>query len=348
MLKTYKYVATDHSKLHEFIVSFFSKIEKENGDFKLDFFDPEFQPIVAAHPRLIKNRCRAIYEKFKKLDDGRRADFCKRLVESNEIDKICSGEIEPLRIDNIPDEIRDDVSTLFEDLYEKTLKQKESAFRKQYGSLVDHFRQLKSQNRDIVICPACGLNPVSTEFDAERDDYDHYLPKSIYPLSSVNFKNLVPVCTKCNSKDVKSNIDIIRDTTGKVFYPFDEHHKGISVEAKIIKNTASLSDIDWDLVFSNDDGGADKVKSWKTIYKIEERYKRSIKGRVNTWHSAFQSFRQNPKLASKPLSELADSYLASLEARSEAGLDVLEVAVVGALITSHITQKALTEARAYS
>jgi 5-methylcytosine-specific restriction endonuclease McrA len=48
----------------------------------------------------------------------------------------------------------------------------------------------------IAMCPYCGLN--------ETEHLDHYLPKSEFSEYSLFTKNLIPCCSKCNSKYKKT------------------------------------------------------------------------------------------------------------------------------------------------
>lgn len=56
-------------------------------------------------------------------------------------------------------------------------------------------RQIYNELRHTSRCPLCGHRDVTT--------LDHHLPKSEYPLLSVNPKNLVPACGECNK--IKAN-----------------------------------------------------------------------------------------------------------------------------------------------
>src|SRR5690606_360287 len=102
----------------------------------------------------------------------------------------------------------------FIDLYEQVLDG--NGFRDLFSTtLRAHFDEFSTINSEITLCPICGLGELKKHTDEARDQYDHYLPKSIYPLSSVNFKNLVPVCRECNSLDVKGDTDIVDTSSNR-------------------------------------------------------------------------------------------------------------------------------------
>ncbi|MFB2553388.1 HNH endonuclease [Ensifer soli] len=75
----------------------------------------------------------------------------------------------------------------------------------------------------LGICPFCGIGSIKRAHFKEREAYDHYLPKSIYPFNSINFRNLAPACHECNSS-YKLTKDPAHSGVGrrKAFYPYSE------------------------------------------------------------------------------------------------------------------------------
>jgi hypothetical protein len=62
-----------------------------------------------------------------------------------------------------------------------------------------------AQTLNINVCPYCNrlyTNTVITKMRKKiiRPDFDHYFPKSLYPLFQMSFYNLIPSCTMCNSR----------------------------------------------------------------------------------------------------------------------------------------------------
>lgn len=91
------------------------------------------------------------------------------------------------------------------ELYTIHMLKSGSAARKVYD-------KLRASSKGI--CPLCGIHGVDT--------LDHYLPKARYPLFSVNPKNLIPACTKCNR--VKSD-SICKVASDQTLYPYNEDPK---------------------------------------------------------------------------------------------------------------------------
>ena len=296
MIRTYKYIITDHHKLHEFVLEFFNNIEFRTEEYNTALYNVEFyNNIVSHHPRILASKFEAIYEVVKNWDQADRSNLCKRIRESNQIEDICAGRIIPTSLEDLHIDIRTNIDDLFNALYEKVLK-KSPYFKTIYGTLIDHFRELKQAPNNFVKCPACGIRDVETIYDDDRDQYDHYLAKSIYPFSSVNFKNLIPICQKCNSLDVKSNIDIITETNGFVFYPFAENHKGILISISINEDNIDIDKIKYGFTYSNPEGKQDEIESWKYIFKIEKRHNNFVRGRIGKWYKVYWKFINNKKL----------------------------------------------------
>lgn len=121
------------------------------------------------------------------------------------------------------------------------------------------------------------MSPIESAESHYREDNDHYLPKADFPFSSVNFQNLVPLCSKCNKK-CKSTKNPF--AAGRVsFYPFDTTHTNIEVSINIIDNPdldyRTLRENDIEISFSND---PNKTSTWDWLFKIKERYNEETRG----------------------------------------------------------------------
>lgn len=287
MIKTYKYINTPHCKLHEFVMAFFNRIEYEAGVFDNSFYEKEFyDELVIHHPKILGKRFKDIYAITQTFTQAARTKFCKAIRDSNEIQSICGGKSIPLKAASIPAALRPLVKDLFISLYEDVIKGK--YFIGKYGSLKDHYHTVrKDKANDFEFCPACGLVEMKNADDKKKDQHDHYFPKDLYPYSSVNFRNLVPICIDCNSIEVKSNKDILK-YSGVVFYPFDEKHKGIDISISIKKNHQNdISKIQWNIQYSNKDAKNKELKAWLDIYNIENRHQTHVNGNIRKWYEFF-------------------------------------------------------------
>lgn len=345
MLRAYRYIETDHQKLHNNIMDFFDRIEFETGDFSNDFFNNDFyEQIVKHHPGILKKPLKLIYNEIKTWGQHDRSAFIKRIKESNDIAKVCSREIEPLSTENIPKRIADlvDLKKMFVDLYEQVLKGEYCS--NTYGSLQSHFEKIRRNLNDFTKCPACGLENIKTWAEC-RNQYDHYLHKTKYVTSSVNFKNLVPICTECNSYDVKHDRDIlVENGKRKIFYPYDETHRGINILAQITNDDGDIENLDFNFTYSTIDDRDEEIESWKTIFKIDSRYKARAKGAGLKWYKHFWVFKNKPKYRDLSEEEKVETYL---DCQDEETTEVIQVPILNAFNNSIIT-KAEVEANHFA
>jgi hypothetical protein len=343
LINTYTYTETTQSKLHEFVMAFFNRIEFETGGFSTEFYVKEFYDNLVSHHKTILGKAfKNIYSITKDWEQIKRTEYCNAIRRSNEIKDICEGTIVPWKTNDIPEELRELTKILFIKLYEDVLKGK--FFQPIYGTRKAHFQKFKQYaNNGHEFCPACGIMPLHAFLDDIRDQYDHYLPKDLYPFSSVNFRNLVPICKDCNSLEVKSSKDIL-SYTGKVFDPFNEAHKPIHIDVEITKNNTDISKIEWGVNYSSEEGKNEEVEAWKTIYNIESRHKTHIKGNIDTWYKYYwEDFNDRDSIRVIPNeAERTKGYLRKFKSRR-----ILEHNSLEALINS-FDVKARAESKVYS
>lgn len=339
MINTYTLYKSPQNKLHEFVIAFFNKIEFETSDFSEALFEKEFyENLVSRHKGILKKKLKALYEIIKVWDQIQKTELCEAIRNSNNIKAICDGSIIPWKEEDIPVEIRENTKTFFLKLYEDVLKG--DFFKTHYGGRKEHYHDFKKHaNNDFEYCPACGIVEMKTYEDNKTDQYDHYLPKDIYPFSSINFENLVPICIDCNSLEIKSNKDIL-SYTNKVFFPFDENNNEIDIELKIKTNNSDFSKIEWLINYTCVNDKTDEIDAWKEIYDIESRHSTHISGRITKWYELYDEYmcdkecieeipelikransylrviRKRKKLEQKSLTELINSF--DLKARVEA------------------------------
>jgi|GEM_PF-2332846 len=341
MIKTYSFFESNVNKLNGFVLSFFDRIEKETGDFSESFFEKEFYDnLVCRHKGILLKAFKEIYKEVKKWKQPKRSALCKAIRDSNNIEAICGGTITPFKSKDIPEEVRDEMVTLFKKLYNDVLFG--VFFNPHYGDRKAHYHKFrKHKNNEYNYCPACGIFKMHSSNDDITDQYDHYLPKDLYPFSSVNFRNLVPICVDCNSIQVKWHNDILSHT-GKVFYPFDVSHRPIEVKVSIKSNAPELENIDWQIDYSCQVGKDDELKAWKAIYKIEKRHKTHTQGNVILWHKRLYDYVESKSIKAfiPDIENRKTAYLVSKE-----NDDLIEHKVLEQLINE---RKGIAESKAAS
>ncbi len=349
MIRTYKYEnSAVQLRLHELILSFFDRIENETGEFDDSFFSADLLYLANRHPKILKAPCITIYNSMRALSQQDRSSFCLQIRDSNNIESICAGNILPKKLSRNANGILKVLRDLFLNLYKQVLDG--NAFNTRFTTkLRNHFDSFSKLNSSITLCPICGIGELKKHQDETRDQYDHYLPQSIYPLSSVNFKNLVPTCKECNSLDVKAEKDIVALASNKkLFFPYDSSHKGITVSFHIAVDHMNVEDIVWGITYTNPDNKIDEVTSWKEIYDIDNRYQGFVKARIEKWYRHFWDY-----MTSSNLSFLDDTiktltYEQFLELDEESYLNFIRRPALNGFLSGSLLAQAKIQAKHYS
>ena len=287
MIFTYQYINHEIEKLQEFLDFLFydvwliaegtfnfSKLDK-NDELKkicekLEIEDTEWG-------NFFNGRIAWIYDEFAKIDDD---NFKLELIDfyhnNNNIETLCSNKtISPLAYSELkikyPD-LEKAVNSFYSKLYGSESPFNLDAFGQLSKKLLkSHYNAFVDSNND-GICPFCGVNSIDGNIVSTKDAYDHYLPKSIYPFNSINFKNLSPMCYKCNSGN-KSTNDPIEHIIGRklAFYPYAINHPEIEFSFQLLSNNVtSLTPSDYTLSI-NAPANIEEVETWKRVFKTDRK-----------------------------------------------------------------------------
>lgn len=347
MINSYKYLISCHIMLHNYVIQFFDRIEYETGAFDNAFFDPDFFDIVRRHNKIVKKQLIDIYNVLRRLDQATRTTICNQIKDSNDIKLICSGGYSPILLDNNVKGLKKLLRDFFLNLYEQVLDG--NAFKDKFQTtLLEHFNEFRRINKYITLCLTCGIGELKMAESKTRDQYDHFLPKSLYPFSSVNFENLVLCCKECNSFDVKGDKDTIALSTGRLFYPFDFNHKKISVSFGITTDNVKPEEIIWNISYSSPEGKVDEIQSWRTIYDIDTRYCDFAKGRVEKWYRYYWEYVNDADMAHLSLADRELTCLKALEIDEKLKLSFIRKPVLDGFLRDSVLARAQIEANAYS
>lgn len=264
MLRLYKPIQHDIFKLQQMLEHLVCHVwctanEDECCEDKLD---ADFKIVYLAYGWL-KENVDLIYEKFEGLSPVELQKIKEAFLSDNAIENLCNGTIPPVYLDKLPAIIEEDVKPLLVDFYETLLEK-----AKVPGTKKDYYEKLIAAN-EFKWCPCCGLIDIEQEDSKYREAFDHYLPKAHYPFASVNFKNLVPLCHKCNS-DRKGEKDPIEGGR-KAFYPFATGPHSITISMKVdkTKDLGNLQAADLAITFTGD---KEKIDTWNALFDISARY----------------------------------------------------------------------------
>ncbi len=217
------------------------------------------------------------------LDDAFRQGVYDQVVNTNHIAEICNGEEEvPAGVIDWDTPLGRAIKALMGDLYE-TLDL--AVFRRnKNGGKPRHefYREFVKVNK--YVCPFCGLDKLKN-VRGRREDLDHYLHKSKYPLAAANMRNLIPTCGTCN-QDYKKTKDILED--GKAFYPYsDILAVEIVVDCDAYPATDNLDDSGaWRVNVSLSEPSADiqpMMNAWERVYSVSERLENEVAEFFEEW-----------------------------------------------------------------
>lgn len=137
----------------------------------------------------------------------------------------------------------------------------------------DHYKSFIKKNSNICLC--CGIQKLEIVKEY-RSDYDHFLPKSIYPFVSINLMNLVPTCERCNQK-YKNSKDPLFDESNcrrKVVYPYEEISYNLSLVIRIndLFQACMIEPENIEISFNSDKLSDEEINTWCSLYNILDRY----------------------------------------------------------------------------
>ncbi|MGC9935246.1 HNH endonuclease [Priestia aryabhattai] len=290
MLFAYQYVNHNMEKMHEFVDYIFWEVwckAPASSCYSLDLYNNNLElkeVITAFHYSSTKGgdffnaKIEEIYAIFKTLTSDEISQLKVWYHSNNNIECLCKNDpaLTPStysEISQLNATLGAELKSFFVKLYSQDILSLK-ALSDKIGFIDDHYKEFVKINSKGK-CPFCGLYDIDSEYDHTREAYDHYLPKSKYPFSSINFKNLAPICNKCNSGN-KGSKDPLHDINGnrsKTFYPYNSIPHIIEVDLEINSmDIDSLTPQDITINF----GPAsleEELKTWNYLFNIEKRYK---------------------------------------------------------------------------
>lgn len=290
MLFPYRPVRHGMSHMHGFVAYIFARVwcRAPHLDYSIDLFSslPSLYSIMEQLDREDKagvekgagaffyRHVNEIFIEFKSLSAAEIKSFRKMFLVNNNIQALCEGRGTPFRYPaGATSGLQVKIKKFFSELYRSGFFNLKVVKDNIGSDLLDHYKEFTKINQ-IPCCPFCGLQPMDNEYDPTREAYDHYLPSSVYPFNSVNFKNLAPACHKCNSQ-YKLAKDPLMDDAGsprRAFYPYSGKRYGIEVSIQFTISKQRPSEPKHIQVDLACEGYEDEVATWNAIYKIKDRY----------------------------------------------------------------------------
>ncbi|MBI1907060.1 MAG: hypothetical protein HYS20_12635 [Rhodocyclales bacterium] len=294
MLFPYVYVPHQMEKMQTFIDFIFFEVwckAPESGQYGLELFEanPDLHEVMTAFhyddskgAEFFSGHVERIYSLFAALTPAQIDQFRLWYCANNDIEKVCANDsaASMARYGDFPVEfkdVRDQLKSFFKDLYSHLDL---AALKAKIGDINDHYNNAFWSENKSGICPFCGVGHIKGPHHTKREAYDHYLPKSLYPFNSANFRNLVPACHECNTsyKQGKDPLDAA-GRRRKAFYPYTA--SGIAIEVTVALRDADIAKLTPEDIIVHFGPAAveEEIGTWTDMYGIEERYKAELCGK---------------------------------------------------------------------
>lgn len=256
----------------------------------------------------LRDRFKSYTETLKSLTFAEQQSVLETLVRQNQLRRLFHGRRNGLRIEALPEEMREPAKSLFEFAF---------CLLTALGIRDTHYRTIYNSNA-AKLCPFCGLEYFDAP-GAPREDDDHYLPKTHYPFAAANLWNLVPMGHKCNSRYKKTN-DPIMDKAGVVrraLNPYGGQCFTVSLAGTVMTQTPNKIDFDWNIVF---EPSIEEADTWNAIFDLRTRYKRDIlQPHWESWLKLFADFANDKNV--NDVSTLRNALARYCKIQRRAGLD---------------------------
>lgn len=241
---------------------------------KLDYFHHTFlneDGRIAPNNRVAPNleeAFRLFFETYRELDNVLKDEFYNRVKFSNNLHTYYENiliDVSPLKRENIE-------AIIGNNTFQNLMNALWSSLKSNAWEIDAHYKDF-FDGLDNKTCTFCGINQLPNP-QSYRADYDHIAYKGLYPISSINLKNIAPSCSECNTK-FKLQKDIFYEndnTTRRVSnYPYANFiDVQIDFTGTILPQTVLGNENGtWNLNFLPNNGF---TSTWDDLYNIKERY----------------------------------------------------------------------------
>lgn len=255
----------------------------------------------------LRDRRVALLDCYAALGAPDRVRVGQAMIRQNAFPAILADGQPCVCIIELPLEIRAPIKSLFEFAFDLLTD---------LGLRDENYRRLYDQ-LDYKVCAFCGVELLDAP-GQKREALDHYLPIATYSFAGVNFRNLSPMGTKCNSR-YKLQQDILVDpATGNrrvCSDPYDSPSISLSLnDSRPFEGprVGLVTCPEW--VMRWEGGDPEKLQTWESVFAISERYRESsLNPNFRSWIDHFcqwaarqQQDADSPQLLRSVLCEFAE------------------------------------------
>jgi hypothetical protein len=229
---------------------------------------------------IIFNICRNISRDKRKL-------LRKAVHLNNKIEQLCIGEEFPItyrEINKIDSNLSIELKKIFGRLYKYVINLQ--PIYSKYGKKDEFYKLIVDTE---TVCHCCGVGTMLNIYQGPVGALDHYFPINHYPFSSINFKNLIPICDICNSKykTQKDTLFLLKTITKfgvkrtsfikyKAFFPYSNEYDLIDVSVKINNNDINNLTKDDIIINYSLENRDEEILNWERLFKVNEVHKANL------------------------------------------------------------------------
>lgn len=284
MIYCYTYIPNHPAySVHDAIKHFFNSLELQANCRFVNIFTNQhtwFIDIIN-NTEALGPKLRAVFRAYKRINDPiTRGHVINSFNYWDDIENRCrQNRVNQLLWDELPIELQSPIFKLFKYLYSQLTKE---------NIRLGHVNKLRKQHyfefysRNGRICKICAIRPLDSP-DVQTNSYDHYLQISEYPYSAINYKNIIPICDKCNQAPAKGTKHILftnydHKTRRIANYPYEQN---VNKTVLLTIDTIFRPNPNITLSFTGD--SVHKINTWKNVFNIDSRYKSEIKDNRKLW-----------------------------------------------------------------
>ncbi|RZJ39951.1 MAG: hypothetical protein EOO19_16260, partial [Chryseobacterium sp.] len=288
MITTLERINTRIAIIHNIPKFFFKNLE--NAMVFGDHLFPAWEKTIFIKTDLRK-KFEAVFVNYKSISSKKsRYKIVDAFTNLNQIEILCNNttNLAIYELNDLPTTVRKELDALFEYLYKSAINY--HLFEKYVNDNVSDSITRFIQMNELEVCPFCGLEGFLNIEGQARLALDHWLCRDLFPMSAVNFNNLIPIGPSCNARPAKGSKNILLDdnlSKNRVvaYYPF-VRHSGIQTKFKFITEPTittynNIPESDWELSIDPLSLQENDIyKSWLSTMNIEQRYLGYIKTNI--------------------------------------------------------------------
>ena len=304
MLRKITKIPTDLNKLHDTVIAVLIQFP-ESEEFSDIEFPDWFDEVFSATD--LKKKLREIHELYWIISIPEiRKGLIKIILQNNRIENITTRQIcQPYIDKKVLKNYYDDYSNGLIDMFDELYKSLYSSYLN-YHKFNDKFevsvrkyqKDFNSANRRL--CVFCGIESTKVIEGQTRPPLDHWMPESKFPFSAINFDNLVPMGTWCNSK--KDQRVVMEDEWSQRFsgyYPYMVND-GFDINLTVGEDPTSLDDINSDncnlSISPLDARDIEYFNSWMKVFNIQQRFDDYfISDIIDYWQEEYERMIDEPR-----------------------------------------------------